>query len=116
MLKSFAKVLRGHTVEPGIIFLDVIWKLIWFALTVVAVVMVVYRFVSHLEFTPINVQALDALRVATSVRQMWNDYGGEFLGGLIAVAGMSALFYLFLEANVRRKLVVAGFNASNERG
>jgi len=103
---------RAHR-RPGIILLDVVWKLIWFALTVVAIVMVVYRFVSHLEFTPINVQALDALRVATSVRQMWNDYGGEFLGGLIAVAGMSALFYLFLEANVRRKLVVAG---SNERG
>jgi len=60
----------------GLIFLDVIWKLVWFALTAAGVVMVVYRFLSHFEFNPINIQALDALRVANSVRQMWNDYGG----------------------------------------
>jgi hypothetical protein len=97
---------RAHR-RPGLILLDVIWKLIWFALTVAAVVMVVYRFISHLEFNPINIQVLDALRIAGSVRQMWNEYGGEFLGGLVAVLGMSALFYLLLEAKVRRKLVVA---------
>lgn len=100
---------RAHR-RPGLIFLDVIWKLIWFALTAAGVVMVVYRFVSHFNFNPINIQALDALRVASSARQLWNDYGGEFVGGLIAVLGMSALVYFLLEANVRRRLVVAGFS------
>jgi hypothetical protein len=95
---------RAHH-RLGFVFLDVIWKMVWFALTIAGVVIVVYRFVSHFEFNPINIQALDALRVASSVRQMWNVYGGEFLGGLTAVAGMSALLYLFLEANVRRKLI-----------
>src|SRR5438093_2921741 len=94
----------------GLIFLDVIWKLVWFALTAAGVVMVVYRFLSHFEFNPINIQALDALRVANSVRQMWNDYGGELLGGLIAVMGMSALLYLLLEAKIRTRLVGAGFS------
>ena len=102
----------------GLIFLDVIWKLVWFALTAAGVVMVVYRFLSHFEFNPINIQALDALRVANSVRQMWNDYGGELLGGLIAVMGMSALLYLLLEAKIRTRLVGAGFiplSSSNKK-
>ena len=102
----------------GLIFLDVIWKLVWFALTAAGVVMVVYRFLSHFEFNPINIQALDALRVANSVRQMWNDYGGELLGGLIAVMGMSVLLYLLLEAKIRTRLVSAGFiprSSSNKK-
>ena len=102
----------------GLIFLDVIWKLVWFALTAAGVVMVVYRFLSHFEFNPINIQALDALRVANSVRQMWNDYGGELLGGLIAVMGMSVLLYLLLEAKIRTRLVGAGFiplSSSNKK-
>ena len=102
----------------GLIFLDVIWKLVWFALTAAGVVMVVYRFLSHFEFNPINFQALDALRVANSVRQMWNDYGGELLGGLIAVMGMSVLLYLLLEAKIRTRLVGAGFiplSSSNKK-
>ena len=100
---------RAHR-RPGLILLDVIWKLIWFALTVAAVLIVVYRFISHLEFTPINIQVLDALRIAASVRELWSEYGGELLGGLVAVLGMSALFYLLLEAQVRRKLVVTQLN------
>src|SRR5262245_33392234 len=95
---------RAHR-RPGLIFLDVFWKLVWCSLTGAGVVIVTFRFVSHFEYTPINIQALDALRLAGSVQQMWSDYGGELAGGLFAVAGMSALFYLFVEAKVRRKLV-----------
>jgi hypothetical protein len=89
----------------GLVFLDVIWKIAWFALTVGGVAIVVYRFVSHFEFRPINIQMLDAIRLASSVQQMWSDYAGELFGGLFAVVAMSALIYLLLEAKVRRRFV-----------
>jgi hypothetical protein len=96
--------------HPGLIFLDVIWKLAWLALTLSGLLIVIYQFVSHFEWTPSSFRALDAVTISGAVRQMWNDYGGEFLGGLIAVAGMSAVLYVLLEARVRRKLVVTGFS------
>ena len=108
---------RAHR-RLGLVFLDVIWKLVWAALTIAGVGIVLYRFVSRLEFEPVNIQVLDALRIANSVQQLWSDYGAEFLAGLIVVACMSALVYLLLEATVRRKLVGAGFSPrpASERG
>ena len=90
----------------GLVFLDVIWKLVWFALTIAGVVLVLYRFLSHFQFNPTTFQAVNALRFANTLREMWNNYGGQFVGGLFAVAGMSALLYLLLEATVRRRLVL----------
>jgi hypothetical protein len=90
----------------GLVFLDVIWKVIWFALTTAGVFLVVYRFVSHFQFTSTHFQPVDALRLANAARSVWNNYSGEFVGGLFAVAGMSVLLYLLLEANVRRKMIV----------
>jgi hypothetical protein len=98
----------------GLVFLDVVWKMLWLALTVGGVAIVVYRFVSHFEFRAINIQMLDAIRLANGVREMWSNYGGELMGGLVAVIGMSALFYLLLEAKIRSKLVVAGLNPRSD--
>jgi hypothetical protein len=98
----------------GLVFLDVIWKMVWLALTVGGVAIVVYRFASHFEFSPLNIQMLDAIRLANSVREIWSDYGGELLGGLVIVMGLSALIYLLLEAKVRSKLVVAGFSPRSD--
>jgi hypothetical protein len=100
---------RAHR-RLGLVFLDVVWKTLWLALTVGGVTIVVYRFVSHFEFRAMNIRMLDAIRFANGVREMWSNYGGELMGGLVAVAGLSALLYLLLEAKVRRKLVGSGFN------
>jgi len=100
---------RAHR-RFGLVFLDVIWKLVWSVLTISGLVVVLYRFVSRFEFEPINIQVLDALRIANSVQQLWSDYGAELVVGLIVVACMSAFVYVLLEATVRRKLVGAGFS------
>ena len=96
--------------HPGLILLDIIWKVVWLGLTLAGLSMVILQFVSRFEWQSTNIQALDAVVIANTLRQMWSSYGGEFLGGLIAVAGMSGLTYLLLEAVLRRKLVVAGFS------
>jgi hypothetical protein len=98
----------------GLVLLDVIWKIVWFALTVGGVAIVVYRFVSHFEFRPVNIQIVDAMRLASSVQQIWSSYGGELFGGLFVVIGLSALIYLLLEAKIRSKLVVAGFRTRSD--
>ena len=97
--------------RPGLIILDVIWKLFWLGLTLTALFIVFYQFVAHFEWNRTGVQAVDALALANALRQMWNEYGGEFLGGLIAVIGISSLVYVVLEANVRRKFVATGFRS-----
>jgi hypothetical protein len=104
--------------RPGLILLDVFWKAVWLALTLVGLLIVAWQFVSHLQWPATNIRAVDALVAASLLRQAWNEYGGELLGGLLAVVGLSVLVWLLLEAIYRRKLVVAGFSPrpGSERG
>ncbi len=109
-----AQVLRDGFAQahrrPGLILLDIVWKLIWLALTLAGLLVVAYRFVSHFQWQSLNIRAVDALAAANLLRQLLNEYGGELLGGLLAVLGFSGLSWIFLEAAFRRKLVVTGFS------
>jgi hypothetical protein len=101
--------------RPGLIIFDVIWKLVWLTLTLLAMFIVFYQFVSNFSWNTTGVQALDAVSLANAINSLWRDYGGEFLGALIAVMGISSLIYLVLEANIRRRFVLTRFRPAASR-
>jgi hypothetical protein len=101
--------------RPGLIFLDLVWKLIWLALTLIALFSVTYSFISHIEWQPSNVRVINVWVFAGLLREAWANYGGEFLGGLFAVLCMSGVLWFFLEGRFRRRIVLdalvgAGFS------
>ena len=105
----FTQVLREGFAQahrrPGLVLLDVFWKAAWLALTLIGLLIAAYPFVSHFQWRSSNIRAVDALVAASLLRQVWNEYGGEFVGGLLAVLGLSAVLYIFIEAVCRRRLV-----------
>jgi hypothetical protein len=107
-----ADALRGGFAQahrrPGLIAVDALWKMVWLAATTIGFLIVFYQFISRLEFPTTSIRLLDGLVAANLLRQSVNDYGGEFIGGVIAVLGMSVLVYLVLEAKFRMRFVVAG--------
>jgi hypothetical protein len=93
--------------RPGLILLDVFWKLIWLLLTTVAFLSAATWFTSSLrgiEWDDSGARALNGLIVATVLREFWNAKRAEILVMLIMVLAISALVWLVLEAFFRRRL------------
>ena len=97
--------------RPGLIFLDLIWKLIWLLLTALLVFGLVAWVISDLrgiEWGDTGIPALNGLVAATIVREFWSANQGQILLLFLGAAVASALLWFLLEATVRRKIVQIG--------
>jgi hypothetical protein len=109
--KSFA---RAHQ-RLGLIFLDVVWKAIWFICSVAAVFLVAAWFGSQLHgiaWEDTGVRAVNALVTGILLRQFWAANGLAITLTLASVVALSIAAWFLLEAFVRFRIfrVVAGFS------
>src|SRR5262245_28971632 len=82
--------------RPGLIFLDLIWKLIWLLLSAALFFGVVVWVTSDLrgiEWGDTGVPALNAMAAATLVREFWSANQGQILLLLFGAALTSALLW-----------------------
>ena len=72
---------RHH--RPGLIFVDLLWKAIWLAMTAAGVVMLVVlvRRPARIQWQQSNIPGVNAWLVATLVRQLWQERGRVVLAG-----------------------------------
>jgi hypothetical protein len=94
--------------RPGLIFLDLIWKLIWLVLSAALFFGVAVSVTSDLrgiEWGDTGVPALNGMVAATLLREFWRANQGQILLLFFGAAVTSALLWFLLEATVRRKIV-----------
>ena len=92
--------------HPGLILVDVLWKLVWLGLTLGGLVVVAYSFLPELEWPSANVGVIDVWIAAGLVRQFWNENAAALAAALLSVLGFAIVFYFVLETLFRRRLVV----------
>jgi hypothetical protein len=112
--------------RPGLILLDVLWKGIWVALTMVAVFLAAVWISTDLRsiaWEDTGVRALNAFIAAVLVRDFWNGNRAEIFTMIAVMLLASGIAWMFLEAFFRRKIlrdlyVVAGFSprSAQEKG
>jgi hypothetical protein len=103
--------------RPGLIFVDLLWKAIWGAATLVAFALIAGWFggqLQNIEWQDTGVPALNGLLAATVLRQFWNAHASKVLWALFSVSCFSVALWLLLEAFFRWRiiaghLVAAGF-------
>ena len=94
--------------RPGLIFLDLIWKLIWLLLSAALFVGVAVWVTSDLrgiEWGDTGVPTLNGMVAATLLREFWSANQGQIVLLLFGAAAISALLWFLFEAMVRRKIV-----------
>jgi hypothetical protein len=98
---------RAHQ-RPGLIFLDVLWKIIWIVLTLAALLLAMLWITSYLqgiEWEDTGVPALNGVIAASLFGEFWNANRGAMLITIFAFLCVSALVWVFLEAYFRRIIV-----------
>jgi hypothetical protein len=94
--------------RPGLLFLDIIWKLIWLLLSAAlffGVVVWVTSDLSGIDWGDTGVPSVNLVVAATLLREFWSANQGQILLLLFGAAATSALLWFLLEAMVRRKIV-----------
>jgi hypothetical protein len=99
----------------GLIFLDVLWKAVWFICGVAAIVLVAAWFGSELRdlaWDDTGTRAMNALIAAEALREFWNSMKGEIVLFLLLTFSVVAAAWFVLEAFVRSRIIsaVAGFS------
>jgi hypothetical protein len=102
--ESFAAVHR----RAGLIFVDVVWKLIWLAVTLAALAAVAAWFASRLQaagWQDTGIPAANAWVAAALLREFWKANRREVFLVLAGISVMSGFVWIFLEAFFRSRLV-----------
>jgi hypothetical protein len=99
----------------GLIFLDILWKAVWFVCGVGAVVLVVAWFGSELRnlaWEDTGTKARNVLIAVEALRAFWNAMKGEIVLSFLLTLAVIAAAWFVLEALVRSRIisVVAGFS------
>src|SRR5262245_50008307 len=107
-----ADVLRGGFAlahrRIGLIFLDILWKGIWLALTACIAMLALLWITSDIRgiaWEDTGGRSVNTAVAAALLRGFWNSKGGEILSILFGVLLASAATWIFLEAFFRRKIV-----------
>jgi hypothetical protein len=97
----------------GFIFLDMLWKGIWLAITIGLVFFGLAWFtqpLAEITWESTGVPGLDMLITGALLRQFWNANSGELIKVLLVVIGASALIWIVLEAHFRSRMLRSSFN------
>jgi len=102
--------------KVGLIFLDVLWKTIWVALTVAAFTVALLWFssgLSGIEWEDTGVPAVNGLIASVVIRDYWNANRESLVLTALTLLSGTIVIWVLLEASFRRKIVhvVAGFGA-----
>src|SRR5262245_47459646 len=94
--------------RSGLIFFDVLWKVIWIGLTIAglcgAVLWITYD-LNSIEWRDTGNPSVNALLAATLLRDFWQANRPEIVLGILGLLLMSAGVWIFLEALFRRNIV-----------
>src|SRR5262249_18641490 len=107
-----ADVLRsGFTLaqqRSGLIFFDVLWKVIWIGLTIAALcgagLWIAYD-LNSVQWRDTGIPTVNALLAATLLRDFWRANRPEIVVGILGLLFVSAGAWIFLEAFFRRNIV-----------
>jgi hypothetical protein len=99
----------------GLIFLDILWKAVWFVCGVGAVVLVVAWFGSELRdlaWEDTGTKARNVLIAVEALRAFWSGMKGEIVLSFLLTLAVVAAAWFVLEALVRSRIisVVTGFS------
>src|SRR5262245_19619384 len=86
--------------RPGLVLLDLVWKAIWLALTIIALLVLASWITSDLrslEWDDTGVRGLNAVVAAAILREFWNANRGTFVFAVSCVVLLSASAWLILE-------------------
>jgi hypothetical protein len=96
-----------------LIFLDLLWKVIWFALTVAALLLVAAWFGSEFRsigWTDTGNRAVNAALAFAVVRQFWAAHRTELFVAVATALFFSLVIWFVLEAAFRSRIVSGPFN------
>jgi hypothetical protein len=102
----------------GLIFVDLLWKAIWFAVTVAVVMLWVMWFgvpLGSIQWQQSNIPGVNAWLLATLVRQLWQERGTELLLAAFGVFSFSVLVWFVLEAFFRSRILPSPSGRLGER-
>jgi len=105
-----------------LVFLDILWKVVWAALTALAVAFALFLVFSNLTgiaWEDTGVRSTNAWIAAALLQQFWGAHRGEIFWIGLGVLIISAALWILLEALCRRRIVrnvVNGFNAGSQPG
>jgi len=92
----------------GLVFLDVVWKVVWLGLTVAVLILALLWLTADLRaisWDQTGDSAINATAAVLLLREYWNAKQGEIFSALFIVVAISGTAWLFLEALFRRKIV-----------
>jgi hypothetical protein len=114
-----ADILRGAFAlarqRPGLVLLDILWRLVWFVLTLAmlcAAVVWIASGVHRIAWKDAGVPGLNALIAAVLLGDYWNAHRSEIALIASGILFLSLLLWIFLEAVCRRKMVRDVYAAS----
>jgi hypothetical protein len=94
--------------RSGLIFFDILWKVIWIGLTVTglcgAVLWITYD-LNSIEWTDTGNPTVNGLLAATLLRDFWMANQWAIVATVLMVLLSSAVVWIFLEAFFRRRIV-----------
>jgi hypothetical protein len=94
--------------RPGLIFIDLFWKLVWTLLTVVAIFIAVMWLTGDLRaisWQDTGVKTTNGLIAAAVLRDLWLAKRAQGFAAMAVVSIVSIVIWIILEAVFRRKLV-----------
>jgi hypothetical protein len=91
----------------GLIFLDLLWKSIWFVLTLAGSLLVAVWFGSEfrsLELVDTGNRAINAAAAFALLRELWSANRAAIFTAVTAVLCLSSVMWFFLEAGFRSRI------------
>jgi hypothetical protein len=98
----------------GLVFLDVLWKMMWLVATVAGLVLIAAWFTSDLgaiQWQKTGVRGVDAGIAVTVLRKFWAENRAAIFGVLVVFVVISVAGWFVMEAFFRQKLVRANHPA-----
>jgi len=97
----------------GFVFLDLIWKAVWFVATAAALTSLAIWFGSRtrpVAWPDIGNRPLDTAVAFALLRQFWSIYRAQVLGGVATVLFASSIIWFVLEAAFRARAISGSFS------